>query len=760
MERRERRGLVLFLGLLVSCLFFAIKPSYSEVPVVASVVPASGTVDSHTEVTIRGENFEPGARVSLLNGGPFVAGIAEIRDRNWAYAGRVHVDGDYAYVAGRTLNIFDISDPSSPVLVGHYGNLWEMEDAYVYGGYVYALTDLSSVVVLVLRDAVSVDFSNWLDFEGYASSNVYASGNYLYIGIKSRTSGLGIFDISDPEAPSLVSFHETVDDVFALQVAGNYLYAVLEGGIGIFDITNPVEPVLISCFMDDAMNTPHITNRPLSAIRVEGGLAYVAGFAGMFVVDVSDPSDPALIGSIDLPVLEKLYTYRIDVSSNYAFVAVRDHGLYIVDVGNPEAPALVGIYGREANDVFVDEGHAFVAGGRSLQVLDITNPVIPALRGVYFSRHGAYSVYVQNTQAFLTNSYPEEYTHYFFTLESVDVADPVSPAGTDFYSQLNCNSPMGGRTTDVFVQDDYAYVAFGPFGLKVFNVSNPAVLTPAGGLDSIGAVTSVHVSGDYAYAIGTKDHIVEARRDLYVLDISSPSSPVPVASVPLPNYSSDVCVSGDFAYVAEFGDGLRIFDISDPSVPRFVASYDTPGIARGVYVTGRYAYVADDEAGLQVIDVSDPSVPRFVASYDTPGIARGVYVTGRYAYVADGVAGLQVIDVSDPSAPCLVDSILTPGVANSVYVSGDYTYVASGTTGLVILEKKGCTVKGVEVISPDTITATFPAGLPEGPYHVLVTNPGGQNEEGYLYNGFVVGPAPGKCKGRMGGGGGDERARR
>jgi hypothetical protein len=63
----------------------------------------------------------------------------------------------------------------------------------------------------------------------------------------------------------------------------------------------------------------------------------------------------------------------------------------------------------------------------------------------------------------------------------------------------------------------------------------------------------------------------------------------------------------------------------------------TPGLAEGVYVSGNYAYVADGGAGLRVIDVSNPANPREVGFFDTPGFAEDVYVSGNYAYVAMGV---------------------------------------------------------------------------------------------------------------------------
>ena len=174
-----------------------------------------------------------------------------------------------------------------------------------------------------------------------------------------------------------------------------------------------------------------------------------------------------------------------------------------------------------------------------------------------------------------------------------------------------------------------------------------------------------------------------------------------MGSYDTPDYAVDVYISGCYAYVADYGAGLRIIDVSDPSNPEGVGCYGTPGYAWNVYVSGDYAYVADRSAGLQIIDVSDPSNPEEVGYYDTPGFAYDVYVSGEYAYVADWDGGLRVIDVSDPSNPEEVGYYDTPGLAVGVYVSGDYAYVADWDAGLQIYQFYGVGV--AETTLPDKL---------------------------------------------------------
>jgi len=169
------------------------------------------------------------------------------------------------------------------------------------------------------------------------------------------------------------------------------------------------------------------------------------------------------------------------------------------------------------------------------------------------------------------------------------------------------------------------------------------------------------------------------------VDVSDPAHPTEVGFCDTPGYAQSVAVAGDYAYVADGDDGLRIVDVSDPAHPTEVGYHDTPGSAQAVAVAGDYAYVADDQGGLSIVDVSDPATASRVGSYDTPWSARGVAVAGDYAYIAGDEDGLRIADVSNPVVPTEAGFYDTPGEAWGVAVAGEYAYVADGSGGLVIL---------------------------------------------------------------------------
>jgi hypothetical protein len=135
---------------------------------------------------------------------------------------------------------------------------------------------------------------------------------------------------------------------------------------------------------------------------------------------------------------------------------------------------------------------------------------------------------------------------------------------------------------------------------------------------------------------------------------------------------------------------LRVIDVSNPQAPVEIGFFDTPGSATHVTLSGNYAYLADYEEGLRIVDVSDPTAPFEVGFFDTPNRASGVAVVGNLAIVSDYPESLLVFDVSDPSAPTQVGAAETNSGSNMVVVSNGLAYMADTETGFSVFDLSGC----------------------------------------------------------------------
>jgi hypothetical protein len=117
----------------------------------------------------------------------------------------------------------------------------------------------------------------------------------------------------------------------------------------------------------------------------------------------------------------------------------------------------------------------------------------------------------------------------------------------------------------------------------------------------------------YAYGVAVSDSYAYVAYDeagLRIINISNPALPVEAGFYDTPGYAFGVAVSGRFAYVADFEAGLRIIDISNPVLPVEAGFYNTPGYAYGVAVSDSYAYVADADhevGGLRIYQGYGPA---------------------------------------------------------------------------------------------------------------------------------------------------------
>lgn len=195
--------------------------------------------------------------------------------------------------------------------------------------------------------------------------------------------------------------------------------------------------------------------------------------------------------------------------------------------------------------------------------------------------------------------------------------------------------------------------------LLALNLSGPAIAQQDQGVELVsqigGGANGVAIQGPHAY-VGVGPRLV-------ILDIDDPARPGMAGQTEvLAGIVRRVAVDGDYAYLADGANGLRIIDISDPTAPSDAGPYDTAAVAAEVVVVGGLAYVADVVSGLHIIDISDPTNPTEVGNLDFPDIIEGIAVVGHHAYVtAYRGADLRVIDIASPAVPTEVSSLDLPG---------------------------------------------------------------------------------------------------
>ena len=206
--------------------------------------------------------------------------------------------------------------------------------------------------------------------------------------------------------------------------------------------------------------------------------------------------------------------------------------------------------------------------------------------------------------------------------------------------------------------------------------------TEVGRIEDIGSPHDVSVSGDYAY-------IADSFNEIRIIEVSDKANPEEINSFDPPGArrGRGVFYSDPLLYVAD-GLGMLIVNVTNPVDPVEVSFHHTSGFALKIYHQGEFAYVADREGGLLIINVSDPGNPWQAGRYFEAGSVHvlDVVVSGDYAYVAMGGLGLRIVDVSDPVDSQEVGFYDTEGTAESLQVSGSIVYLADGDAGLRVFD--------------------------------------------------------------------------
>jgi hypothetical protein len=181
-------------------------------------------------------------------------------------------DGSMLYAAYIGLNVFDLTNPASPLGKGSLSSTF-IEDLAVEGTLVYAAMASGLGVFSVLSPtspflAGSYTTNDW----GYA---VAVSSGYAYYGSR---SGLTVFDVTDPATPTVAASSGTLGNVKGITVHGSYLYVSGDGpGLSVVDVSNPKLPKAVAKCGELAVGTP-------LSMFIAGQYGLIAGGTGGVVI--------------------------------------------------------------------------------------------------------------------------------------------------------------------------------------------------------------------------------------------------------------------------------------------------------------------------------------------------------------------------------------------------------------------------------------------------------------------------------------------
>lgn len=481
------------------------------------------------------------------------------------YARDVKIKGTTAYIAdSNDLVILDISNPSSPILLGSCYIPGGAGGLSVSGDYAYVASYSSGLTVVDISISSAPEVVGNYDTVG-SVNKVSIVGDYAYIA--DHNNGLVILDISTPSTPIFKGSYDTVAYARDVVIYGNYAYVTDDyNGLVVINISTPATPEYVTTY-DTPGNAKYVS--------IDGDKLYVTDQTGLVVLDISSPASPTLAGSI----ITTGTAYGVSVSGNYAYIADYDNDLVIVDISNPTSLEIV----RDGTlkyplSIKVEGDYAYIADReKGLVILNVSNPTAPTFSGSYDTGY-AYEVAVDGDYAYVASAGDG--------LDIIDISNPLTPTFVGKYDSA-------GYVYGVVVKGDYAYIADYHYGLVVVDISTPSAPTLVGSYNTLGLAYGVAVNGNYAY-------IADKSNGLVIIDISDPSLPVLVGGYDTAD-ATKVTLDGNYAYIADYNNGLVVIDISDPSSPSLAGGYNTLGQSQNIKIVNDYIYIADRTNGLEII---------------------------------------------------------------------------------------------------------------------------------------------------------------
>ncbi len=573
-----------------------------------------------------------GARVSVIDSSDpedlQVLGFVDVNES--ARYIDISPDGEVVAVSDRdnTIHLVDISNRSAPQLRGNY-HPEEGRQPYgmdIVGDILYAAVGPAGVWAIDISnlDAPAL-LGNYIEPGTDFVFDLEVRGNYAYVA--DDAEGLRVVDISDPENPEIVGSYAGATQASHVRIEGSTAYVARRNlGVDIISLANATAPSFVGNYDSDGIA---YRAEPISGSR----LAVPDGFNGTLILNIATPATPTLVGSYSAK-----HAFALTAQGNQVFVlppSEQTSVLRSVDFTISNTPVVddeLPLPG-ESRDVRSAGSSIIVANGANgLVVLDATNPAAPQFGGRIPIEFGATTVEWVNNVAVAGS---------FDQLDIVNIANPYSPA--------LIKTEVLGTNQNVLDMDrsgNNLYVTLGFGGLKVFDMSNPAVPTVLGTyLPVSDAVVRTTVQGTMAF---TSDNTI-----VRAVDMSNPAVPDELGSRTLPSRVQDMDYDGTNLFVATQVDGVKIFDVSLPGSFSELNPIST-GFAspNGVAVSGNHLFIAVQELqGLLVYDISTINSPQFVEQRNTPGEALRVDINGGLLSLAEGQNGVRSLVCGDFNPP-------------------------------------------------------------------------------------------------------------
>lgn len=557
--------------------------------------------------------------------------------------------GEYVYCGGRYgIHIFDITDPANPDLVKicDFPDIFRM---FIDGDYAFLLSrslysSIPELRVLNTSDPLNPQIISDLSMINGSYNILFEYYNFAIYVFQDRADTLNhsrikVIDISDPYNPILSGSLTVEAWVPSMWASDGYLHVLTsefdfwENYWMIYSVSNSGNPALV--YSIDFGEQFYVEK-----VATSLNYAYLNSYSGVHIYDFTIPSNPFLV--------------RIDSSSNFPdLITVHDtvgyarttNGIGSYDMSDPVYPVQIGYvsipYG--VGSFFYSGDTCFTATARSwsyddaskFNIIDFSDLNNPAVIGEYWTPGKSYDVQLRGDYAYIANGSSG--------LTTVDISDPVEPEIINILETAE-------YARDILIQGNRLYLLRG-YRFEIYDISDPTQPLLLGFYsDYLGEPHHFFIDSTYAYLSKTPNN---SPGFLLILDISNPTNPIHAYTIENLNFPNYIHVLNGYAYIGCRYD-LEIYDVSNLDSISHISSYHYNHYAYQFDIAFPNVIAACQSTAVEIVDVSDPENPYFVGDYDSLSANR-ITIIDNFAILKRSNF-LYLMDVSNPESPILVSS--------------------------------------------------------------------------------------------------------
>jgi len=557
----------------------------------------------------------------------------------WGPCEAAAIKGELAFIGnGQLFQVLDLSDPSSPTIVGEYQT----------NGYVFDIRLRDSLALCAIGNALLIlDITNpqspqeisQIPVNHHVARVALGDSIAFIAGFPGMLSSIDIRNVAFPTLRGQIAVIGEWADVLETH-AGYVYYGSSESWLQVYDARNPDTLKDVSAI--------ELLISPLAS-ALQDTLLFVGGYHDQFshllqIVSIARPDTGITVGS----VVVNEYPRGIAVRDSSVYLTLVNGDIVRVNIATPSQPVVTTRWKSEAREQFSYAPRHSAASDSLL--------VVAQYSGLRIANTAVQDSFIESS--------------YF---------------------------PTGGEIHKIRIRNNHAFIASGRSGLWILDVSDPQHPIPMSNLNLGSTTVDLELADTIVFLMNFAQlSESDTSRGLWIVSISDIENPKPlshhigIVRGPItgqPQFPNSIAYDRNLVVTTQVGSPtltdstIEVIDVSDPFAPQTAAIFRASYKPHRVFLKDSLLYIAQIDSGLRIVSLANPSAPLQIGRY--PHTAYSVIVADTIAFLLD--ADLVVLDVRNAVEPFLLDSIrIQYGVTDmDVAIGGNYLYWAEKHLGVV-----------------------------------------------------------------------------